>query len=78
MTFEKMRAVSLGLQPFSRLDSPREVVRQFTPNWFAATMGTGILSIALAQTSFRAVGEARPAQPLSWLRGAGVPGGGRS
>jgi len=24
-------------------------VRQFTPNWFAATMGTGILSIALAQ-----------------------------
>jgi tellurite resistance protein TehA-like permease len=25
------------------------VVRQFTPNWFAATMGTGILAIALAQ-----------------------------
>ncbi len=58
MTFEKMRAVSLGLQPLSRLDSPREIVRQFTPNWFAATMGTGILSIALAQTQFRAVGEA--------------------
>ena len=34
------------------------MVRQFTPNWFAATMGTGILSIALAQTPFRAVGEA--------------------
>ena len=49
MTFEQMRAVSLGLHPLSRLDSPREVVRQFTPNWFAATMGTGILAIALAQ-----------------------------
>lgn len=24
-------------------------IRQFTPNWFAATMGTGILAIALAQ-----------------------------
>ncbi|RZJ97410.1 MAG: C4-dicarboxylate ABC transporter, partial [Novosphingobium sp.] len=49
MTFEQMRAVTLGLQPLSRLDSPREVVRQFTPNWFAATMGTGILAIALSQ-----------------------------
>ncbi len=27
----------------------REVVRQFTPNWFAATMGTGILALALNQ-----------------------------
>jgi len=42
-----VRAVAFGLRPLSRLDSPREVVRQFTPNWFAATMGTGILAIAL-------------------------------
>ena len=35
-------------RPFSRLPRPREVVRQFTPNWFAATMGTGVLAIALA------------------------------
>ncbi len=27
----------------------RDIIRQFTPNWFAATMGTGILAIALAQ-----------------------------
>ena len=27
----------------------REVVRQFTPNWFAVTMGTGILALALNQ-----------------------------
>ncbi|MHB8283057.1 MAG: TDT family transporter [Caulobacteraceae bacterium] len=33
----------------SNLSSPREVVRQFTPNWFTATMGTGILALALAQ-----------------------------
>ena len=37
------------VRPLSRLDSPREIVRQFTPNWFAATMGTGILALALAQ-----------------------------
>ncbi len=42
------RTPARGLRPFSRLASPREVVRQFTPNWFAATMGTGILAVALA------------------------------
>lgn len=31
------------------LDNPREIIRQFTPNWFAATMGTGILALALPQ-----------------------------
>lgn len=39
-----------------------EIVRNFTPNWFAATMGTGILSIALAQfpgqAALWALGEA--------------------
>src|ERR1700743_699149 len=41
------REIAFGLRPLSRLASPREVVRQFTPNWFAATMGTGVLAIAL-------------------------------
>ncbi|WP_256440609.1 C4-dicarboxylate ABC transporter [Phyllobacterium sp. 628] len=27
----------------------RNIIRQFTPNWFAATMGTGIVSVALGQ-----------------------------
>jgi tellurite resistance protein TehA-like permease len=27
----------------------REVVRQFTPNWFTVTMGTGVLALALNQ-----------------------------
>jgi C4-dicarboxylate transporter/malic acid transport protein len=36
-------------RPLTALASPREVIRQFTPNWFAATMGTGILALALGQ-----------------------------
>ncbi|WP_223529459.1 TDT family transporter [Pseudomonas sp. GL-R-19] len=42
-------SVKPGIKPFSRLQHPREVIRQFTPNWFAATMGTGVLALALAQ-----------------------------
>ncbi|MFJ2694233.1 TDT family transporter [Pseudomonas sp. NPDC087336] len=38
-----------GIKPFSHLQRPREVIRQFTPNWFAATMGTGVLALALVQ-----------------------------
>jgi C4-dicarboxylate transporter/malic acid transport protein len=38
-----------GIKPFSHLQHPREVIRQFTPNWFSATMGTGVLALALAQ-----------------------------
>jgi C4-dicarboxylate transporter/malic acid transport protein len=33
----------------SKPGSPRDMIRQFTPNWFAATMGTGILALALPQ-----------------------------
>ena len=36
--------------PLSRLSHPREVIRRFTPNWFTATMGTGILALALNQS----------------------------
>ncbi|OLF52544.1 TDT family transporter [Pseudomonas chlororaphis] len=36
-------------RPLSQLQHPREAIRQFTPNWFAATMGTGVLALALAQ-----------------------------
>ena len=38
-------------RPLSKLASPLEVIRQFTPNWFTATMGTGILALALNQFS---------------------------
>lgn len=36
-------------KPLQNLAHPREMIRQFTPNWFAATMGTGILALALPQ-----------------------------
>ncbi|TCL71160.1 TDT family transporter [Rhizobium sp. BK251] len=35
--------------PLTQLAAPRNIARQFTPNWFAVTMGTGILSVALSQ-----------------------------
>ncbi len=38
-----------ALRPLAHLEHPREMIRQFTPNWFAATMGTGILALALPQ-----------------------------
>jgi C4-dicarboxylate transporter/malic acid transport protein len=54
------------LTPLSRLDHPREVIRQFTPNWFAATMGTGILAIALARAPVEVPGLKAVAEGL-WL-----------
>ncbi|WP_085723248.1 TDT family transporter [Pseudomonas sp. R37(2017)] len=42
-------SIKPGIKPFTHLQHPREVIRQFTPNWFAATMGTGVLALALAQ-----------------------------
>jgi C4-dicarboxylate transporter/malic acid transport protein len=35
--------------PLAHLPRSREAIRQFTPNWFTATMGTGILALALNQ-----------------------------
>ena len=71
MTDSTVRAVAFGSQPLSRLDSPREVVRQFTPNWFAATMGTGILAIALAQFPAHVPGLRTAAEGL-WFFNIGL------
>ena len=49
MSLDAFADVIDGLRPLSRLDHPREIIRQFTPNWFAATMGTGILALVLPQ-----------------------------
>ncbi len=46
---DNLDKVLRGLKPLGQLDHPREMIRQFTPNWFAATMGTGILALALPQ-----------------------------
>ncbi|MGN8276941.1 TDT family transporter [Pseudomonas sp. SMN5] len=37
------------LRPLRHLPRPLEAIRQFTPNWFAVTMGTGVVALALAQ-----------------------------
>jgi C4-dicarboxylate transporter/malic acid transport protein len=60
---DDIKALTEGLRPLSRLSHPREMVRQFTPNWFAATMGTGILALSLPQVpgvgpTLRPLGEA--------------------
>ncbi|MGZ0717951.1 TDT family transporter [Pseudomonas palleroniana] len=53
-------------KPFSHLTRPREVIRQFTPNWFAATMGTGVLALALAQLPVSVPGLYAVAEAL-WM-----------
>jgi C4-dicarboxylate transporter/malic acid transport protein len=53
-------------KPFSQLSHPREVIRQFTPNWFAATMGTGILSAVLTQLPVQIPGLFQLAEAL-WM-----------
>ena len=58
-------------KPFSHLTRPREVIRQFTPNWFAATMGTGVLALALAQLPVQLPGVRIFAEGL-WLFNIGL------
>ncbi|MBA1378918.1 TDT family transporter [Pseudomonas brassicacearum] len=60
------RAETNRLRPLSHLPRPLEAVRQFTPNWFAATMGTGVLALALAQLPGATPGLHRVAEGL-WL-----------
>ena len=60
-----------GFRPFSHLQHPREVIRQFTPNWFAATMGTGVLALALAQLPVHIPGVHTFAEGL-WLFNIGL------
>ena len=55
-----------GFKPFSQLPRPLEAIRQFTPNWFAATMGTGVLALALAQLPVAIPGVHAVAEAL-WL-----------
>lgn len=49
MGYRGLARIMQGKQPFAALSNSREIIRQFTPNWFAATMGTGILALALGQ-----------------------------
>ena len=70
-TRRDLPAILLGLLPLSGLSHPREVVRQFTPNWFAAVMGTGILALALPQVP-GAGAALRPVGAALWLLSTGL------
>ena len=59
-------SITPSYKPLSQLQHPREVIRQFTPNWFAATMGTGVLALALAQLPVAIPGLRSVAEGL-WL-----------
>ena len=39
-------------KPFYQLEHHHEVIRQFTPNWFTMTMGTGVVALILSEFSF--------------------------
>ena len=65
------RAPAFRLRPLTALASPAAAIRQFTPNWFAATMGTGILSITLAQVP-GAPAWAHPAAEALWRLNIGL------
>lgn len=45
-------------KPFYQLEKPKEVIRQFTPNWFTVIMGTGVVALILPEFPF--------AQALLW------------
>ena len=77
-------SVLSGLKPLSRLDHPREMIRQFTPNWFAATLGTAPLPVAIGATHrirLEAVGDHIRVlvnnRPVIRVRDSGIAGGGQ-
>lgn len=58
-------------RPFTRLPEPLAFVRQFTPNWFAMTMGTGVLALVLARLPWPFPGQRALAESL-WLFDVGL------
>ena len=58
-------------RPVPLAASLRDVIRQFTPNWFTVTMGTGILALALNQVPIIVPGLHRLAAML-WLLNIGI------
>ncbi|MDG9923161.1 MULTISPECIES: TDT family transporter [unclassified Pseudomonas] len=58
-------------RPFTRLPEPWAFVRHFTPNWFAMTMGTGVLALVIAHLPWSLPGQMILAEAL-WLFGVGL------
>ena len=51
-------------KPFYQLAQNRDVIRQFTPNWFTMTMGTGVVALIISEFPF--------AHDLFWTLGTGL------
>lgn len=51
----------------NQINRGQEMIRQFTPNWFTATMGTGILALALNQFPLHIPGLHQVARGLWFL-----------
>jgi len=58
-------------RPFADHAHPREIVRQFTPNWFTVTMGTGVVALAINQFPLQLPGLHAAAGVL-WLVNIGL------
>lgn len=58
-------------RPFRRLPEPLAFIRHFTPNWFAVTMGTGVLALVLAHLPWQLPGLYALAEGL-WLFGVAL------
>lgn len=39
-------------RPFQQQPQMQDLIRHFTPNWFAVTMGTGVLALIVAELPF--------------------------
>ncbi len=51
-------------KPFYQLAQNRDVIRQFTPNWFTMTMGTGVVALIISEFPFT--------HDLFWTLGTGL------
>jgi len=54
-------------KPLNHLEHPRELIRQFTPNWFTMNMGSGILSLLIAVFPYHFPGRHQLSEALWWL-----------
>ncbi len=71
MSSSRNAQVLTDLDPPLKIEQPRDMIRQFTPNWFAATMGTGVLALILPQVP--GVGPTlRPIGEWLWLFNIGL------
>lgn len=51
-------------KPFANLNRVSDLIREFTPNWFTVTMGTGVVALIIAESPI--------ASDLFWQLGAGL------